>query len=332
MFQSFFDVLKKIDLRVNLLYCRERGGRVGENKKGILFALGAYIIWGFLPIYWKQIEHISPYEIIAHRVFWSFIFMIVFIMATSRLRLFRKDLKFIFKDKKKVAALFFASAVITSNWLVYIIAVNTGHILDASLGYYINPLISILLGFVILGERFSRMQWVAIIIVFAGVTYLAVGLGAAPWISLYLALSFSIYGLIKKVINLDAIFALAVETFVLAPFALIYIFFLEGSGQGNFGFNVDSLVMMGTGVATAIPLLLFALGAQRIKLSLIGFLQYFAPTIMLIIGVFMYDEAFTDVHKVAYVLIWSGLILYTLSRFYQMHNQSRKNARRRVSS
>ncbi|WP_411842690.1 EamA family transporter RarD [Salinicoccus sp. HZC-1] len=305
---------------------------MGENKKGILFALGAYIIWGFLPIYWKQVEHISPYEIIAHRVFWSFIFMILFIVATSRLRLFRKDLKFIFKDKKKVAALFFASAVITSNWLVYIIAVNTGHILDASLGYYINPLISILLGFVILGERFSKMQWIAIIIVFAGVTYLAVGLGAAPWISLYLALSFSIYGLIKKVINLDAIFALAVETFVLAPFALVYIFFLEGSGQGNFGFNVDSLVMMGTGVATAIPLLLFALGAQRIKLSLIGFLQYFAPTIMLIIGVFMYDEAFTDVHKVAYVLIWSGLILYTLSRFYQMHNQSRKNARRRVSS
>lgn len=309
-----------------------RGGNLNENKKGIIFALGAYIIWGFLPIYWKQIEHISSYEIIAHRVLWSFIFMIVFIIVTSRLRLFMKDLKFIFKDKKKVAALFFASVVITSNWLVYIIAVNTGHILDASLGYYINPLISILFGFVLLGERFSKIQWGAIIIVFAGVTYLAVGLGAAPWISLFLATSFSVYGLIKKMINLDAIFALAVETFVLAPFALIYILFLEGSGQGNFGFNADSLVMMGTGVATAIPLLLFALGAQRIRLSLIGFLQYFAPTIMLLIGVFMYDESFTDIHKVAYILIWSGLILYTITRFLQMRNNSKKNARRRVSS
>lgn len=304
---------------------------MSENNKGILFALGAYIIWGFLPIYWKQVEHISPYEIIAHRVFWSFIFMIVFIIVTNRLFLFKKDLKFIFKDKKKVTALFFASCVITSNWLVYIIAVNTGHILDASLGYYINPLISILFGFVLLGERFSKIQWVAIIIVFAGVTYLAVGLGAAPWISLYLATSFSVYGLIKKIINLDAIFALAVETFVLAPFALIFIFYLEGSGQGNFGFNIDSLVMMGTGIATAIPLLLFALGAQRIRLSLVGFLQYFAPTIMLIIGVFMYDEAFTDIHKVAYILIWSGLLLYTLSRFVQMRSQAKKNARRRVS-
>ena len=309
-----------------------RGGRVSENNKGIIFALGAYIIWGFLPIYWKQVEHISPYEIISHRVFWSFIFMIVFIIATNRLRLFKKDLKFIFKDKKKVAALFFASAVITSNWLVYIIAVNTGHILDASLGYYINPLISILFGFALLGERFSRVQWGAIIIVFAGVAYLAAGLGAAPWISLYLATSFSVYGLIKKVINLDAIFALAVETFVLAPFALIFIVFLEGSGQGNFGFNIDSLVMVGTGVATAVPLLLFALGAQRIRLSLVGFLQYFAPTIMLLIGVFMYDEAFTDIHKVAYILIWSGLILYTLNRFLQMRKKSGQDARRRVSS
>ncbi len=309
----------------------ERSGRVSENKKGIMFALGAYIIWGFLPIYWKQVEHISPYEIIAHRVFWSFIFMIVFIIMTNRLFLFGKDLKFIFKDKKKVMALFFASAVITSNWLVYIIAVNTGHILDASLGYYINPLISILFGFVLLGERFSKIQWIAIAIVFIGVTYLAVGLGAAPWISLYLAASFSIYGLIKKTINLDAIFALAVETFVLAPFALVYIFILESSGQGSFGFNIDSLVMMGTGVATAIPLLLFALGAQRIRLSLIGFLQYFAPTIMLLIGVFMYNEAFTDIHKVAYILIWSGLILYTVNRFFQVRNNAKKIARRRVS-
>jgi chloramphenicol-sensitive protein RarD len=304
---------------------------VSENSKGIIFALGAYLIWGFLPIYWKQVEHISSYELIAHRVLWAFIFMIVFILVTNRMHLFYKDLKFIFRDKKKVIALFAASTVITTNWLLYIIAVNNGHILDASLGYYINPLISILIGFVILGERFSKSQWTAIIIVFLGVTYLAVGLGSAPWISLTLALSFSIYGLIKKVINMDAVFALAVETFVLAPFALIYILFLEGSGGGNFGINADSLVMMGTGVITAVPLLLFSLGAQRIRLSLIGILQYFAPTIMLLLGVFMYDEAFTDIHTVAYILIWSGLAIYTFSRIQEMRRQSAKKPRRRVS-
>lgn len=304
---------------------------MSENSKGIIFALGAYLIWGFLPIYWKQVEHISSYELIAHRVLWAFIFMIVFILVTNRMHLFYKDLKFIFRDKKKVIALFAASTVITTNWLLYIVAVNNGHILDASLGYYINPLISILIGFVILGERFSKSQWMAIILVFLGVTYLAVGLGSAPWISLTLALSFSIYGLIKKVIKMDAVFALAVETFVLAPFALIYILFLEGSGGGNFGINADSLVMMGTGVITAVPLLLFSLGAQRIRLSLIGILQYFAPTIMLLLGVFMYDEAFTDIHTVAYILIWSGLAIYTFSRIQEMRRQSAKKPRRRVS-
>lgn len=304
---------------------------MSENSKGIIFALGAYLIWGFLPIYWKQVEHISSYELIAHRVLWAFVFMIVFILVTNRMHLFYKDLKFIFRDRKKIIALFAASTVITTNWLLYIIAVNNGHILDASLGYYINPLISILMGFVILGERFSKSQWMAIIIVFLGVTYLAVGLGSAPWISLSLALSFSIYGLIKKVINMDAVFALAVETFVLAPFALIYILFLEGSGSGNFGINADSLVMIGTGVVTAVPLLLFSLGAQRIRLSLIGILQYFAPTIMLLIGVFMYDEAFTDIHTVAYILIWSGLAIYTFSRIQEMRRQSGKKPRRRVS-
>ena len=304
---------------------------MSENSKGIIFALGAYLIWGFLPIYWKQVEHISSYELIAHRVLWAFVFMIVFILVTNRMHLFYKDLKFIFRNKKKVIALFAASTVITTNWLLYIVAVNNGHILDASLGYYINPLISILIGFVILGERFSKLQWVAIIIVFLGVTYLAVGLGSAPWISLSLALSFSIYGLIKKVINMDAVFALAVETFVLAPFALVYILFLEGSGGGNFGINADSLVMMGTGVITAVPLLLFSLGAQRIRLSLIGILQYFAPTIMLLLGVFMYDESFTDIHTVAYILIWSGLAIYTFSRIQEMRRQSAKKPRRRVS-
>lgn len=229
-------------------------------------------------------------------------------------------------------ALFTASAVITSNWLVFIIAVQAGHILDASLGYYINPLISILLGLLILGERFSKIGWVAIVIVTVGVAYMIAGLGSAPWISFYLAVSFSVYGLIKKTINLDAVYAMAVETFVLAPFALIYIIYVQAAGTGSFGVNTESLWMMGAGAVTVIPLLLFSLGVQKIRLSLIGFLQYFAPTIMLIIGVFMYDEAFTDVHAVAYVFIWSGLIIYSVNRYLTMRNENKKQSRRRIKN
>lgn len=303
---------------------------MSEGKKGILFALSAYIIWGFLPIYWKQIDTVSSDEIIAHRVLWSFVFMILFIIAAGRWRLFISDLKFIFKEKKKVLALFAASVVITSNWLVYIIAVNAGHILDASLGYYINPLISIILGFLILGERFSKVQWAAIIIVFTGVVYMTAGLGSAPVFSLYLALTFSIYGLIKKTINIDAVYAMAVETFVLAPFALVYIIFLGGTGRADFGMNTESLYMIGTGIVTVIPLLLFSLGAARIRLSLIGFLQYVAPTTMLIIGVFMYNEAFTDVHRTAYMFIFSGLILFTVTRMMETRGRKTRTARRHV--
>lgn len=303
---------------------------MSESKKGVLFALGAYIIWGFLPIYWKQIEAVSSYEIIAHRVLWSFVFMILFIVFIGKWRYFKEDLKFIFSNKKKVIALFLASVVITSNWLVFIIAVQAGHILDASLGYYINPLISILLGFIILGERFSKVGWVAISIVTFGVLYLTVGLGSAPWISLYLAVSFSVYGLIKKTINLDAVYAMAVETFVLVPFALIYILYLRTAGTADFGISTDSLWMIGAGAVTVIPLLLFSLGVQKIRLSLIGFLQYFAPTIMLIIGVFMYNEAFTDVHAVAYIFIWGGLIVYSVNRYLTMRNESKRRSRRRI--
>lgn len=305
---------------------------MSNSKKGVLFALGAYVIWGFLPIYWKQIEDVSSYEIIAHRILWSFVFMILFIVAAGRWLYFREDLKFIFSNKKKVAALFLASATITTNWLIFIIAVQTGHILDASLGYYINPLISVLLGFIILGEKFSRVGWIAIFLVFVGVFYLAVGLGSAPWISFVLALSFSLYGLIKKTINLDAVYAMAVETFVLAPFALIYIIYIGVAGAGDFGINTASLWMVGSGIATVIPLLLFSLGVQKIRLSLIGFLQYFAPTLMLIIGVFMYDEAFTRVHQIAYIFIWGGLILYSLNRYFTMRGENRREARRRVGN
>ncbi len=287
------------------------------KQKGILFVSGAYIIWGLLPVYWRQIETVSPYEIIAHRIFWSFIFMVLYILFTGRWQYLKTNLTFIFSDRKKALSLVAASIIISINWLTYILAVNQGHILEAGLGYYINPFVSILLAFFILKERFSKGEWLAIFIVSLGVIYMSLGVGHIPWLALTLAVTFGVYGLIKKTINIDATYALAVETAVLAPIALLYILYLNASGVNtlDFGLNRDTMFTMGTGVVTAIPLLLFALGAVKIPLSLTGLLQYIGPTLMLFIGIFLYGESFTATHQIAYGFIWAGLILYTLLRF-----------------
>lgn len=287
------------------------------KQKGILFVSGAYIIWGLLPVYWRQIETVSPYEIIAHRIFWSFIFMVLYILFTGRWQYLKTNLTFIFSDRKKALSLVAASIIISINWLTYILAVNQGHILEAGLGYYINPFVSILLAFFILKERFSKGEWLAIFIVSLGVIYMSLGVGHIPWLALTLAVTFGVYGLIKKTINIDATYALAVETAVLAPIALLYILYLNASGVNtlDFGLNRDTMFTMGTGVVTAIPLLLFALGAVKIPLSLTGLLQYIGPTLMLFIGIFLYGESFTAAHQIAYGFIWVGLILYTLLRF-----------------
>lgn len=287
------------------------------KQKGILFVSGAYIIWGLLPVYWRQIETVSPYEIIAHRIFWSFIFMVLYILFTGRWQYLKTNLTFIFSDRKKAFSLVAASIIISINWLTYILAVNQGHILEAGLGYYINPFVSILLAFFILKERFSKGEWLAIFIVSLGVIYMSLGVGHIPWLALTLAVTFGVYGLIKKTINIDATYALAVETAVLAPIALLYILYLNASGVNtlDFGLNRDTMFTMGTGVVTAIPLLLFALGAVKIPLSLTGLLQYIGPTLMLFIGIFLYGESFTTTHQIAYGFIWAGLILYTLLRF-----------------
>ena len=290
---------------------------MSEKQKGILFVSGAYIIWGLLPVYWRQIETVSPYEIIAHRIFWSFIFMVLYILFTGRWQYLKTNLTFIFSDRKKALSLVAASIIISINWLTYILAVNQGHILEAGLGYYINPFVSILLAFFILKERFSKGEWLAIFIVSLGVVYMSLGVGHIPWLALTLAVTFGVYGLIKKTINIDATYALAVETAVLAPIALLYILYLNASGVNtlDFGLNRDTMFTMGTGVVTAIPLLLFALGAVKIPLSLTGLLQYIGPTLMLFIGIFLYGESFTATHQIAYGFIWVGLILYTLLRF-----------------
>ncbi|MFG6119723.1 EamA family transporter RarD [Thalassobacillus sp. B23F22_16] len=286
-----------------------------NNKLGVIYTGGAYVLWGFLPIYWKLVQEVPPIAILGHRIVWSFVFMIGVILIWRKWNMFRSEIKRTWKNKKSALGITFASIAISINWLTYIWAVNSEHVVEASLGYYINPLVSILLGMIFFKETFNRPQWLAFILAAAGVAYMTINFGSVPWLALMLAFSFGIYGLLKKTVDLNAIFGLTIETLIMTPIAAIYLLSLPQANWGSIDWlSITSLLLFGAGVATAIPLLLFAAGAKRIPLSMVGFLQYIAPTIMLIIGVFLYNEPFTHVHLVSFLFIWSGLLIYTYAR------------------
>ncbi|WP_099159312.1 EamA family transporter RarD [Virgibacillus ndiopensis] len=283
-----------------------------EEKIGIIYTAGAYLLWGFLPIYWKLVQQVSAGEILAHRIVWSFLFMIGVILCVRKWSEFIKECKIIMQDKKKLIGITLASIVISINWLTYIWAVNSDHVIQASLGYYINPLVSILLGIIVLKERLTRSQLLSFLIAGVGVINLAVSYGVFPWVSILLALSFGFYGLLKKMVDIGAMFGLAIETMIVTPIAFIYLLAISdnvGFTSGDL-FNSTNLLLIGAGIATAVPLLMFATGAKQIPLSMVGFLQYIAPTIMLILGVFLYHETFSRAHLISFSLIWIALIIY----------------------
>lgn len=285
-----------------------------EHNVGVIYTLVAYIIWGFLPIYWKLVSHVSPGEVLAHRIVWSFVLMVLIVIMSRKWRLFIQECKKLIKEKKKLIAITTASLIISMNWLTYIWAVNEGHVIQASLGYYINPLVNIILAVIFLKESLTKWQKIAVILAGIGVTYLTFSFGVFPWIALFLAFSFALYGLIKKLVDIEAMFGLTVETMIITPIAAIYLFTLP---KGTFSTYFEDFstfpLLIGTGIATALPLLFFAFGARRISLSLLGILQYIAPTIMLFIGIFLYKESFTTAHLIAFAFIWSALILYMSS-------------------
>ncbi|MEN1966824.1 EamA family transporter RarD [Lentibacillus sp. N15] len=285
-----------------------------EQKMGIIYITFAYIFWGILPIYWKLVDNVQPGTILAHRIIWSFLFMIAIILVLKKWSPFIAECKAIFKNKKKLIGISSASFIISLNWLTYIWAVNTEHVIQASLGYYMNPLVSILLGMIILKERLTRQQLASFLIAAIGVIYLAVSYGVFPWISLALAITFGLYGLLKKTVDIGAMFGLAMETMIVTPLALIYVAAVPAHIFTINNMSTSTpLLLIGAGVATAIPLLLFASGAKQIPLSMVGFLQYIAPTIMLLLGVFLYHETFTHAHMVSFAFIWIALIIYMTS-------------------
>ncbi len=292
-----------------------------DKTKGIISILLAYSLWGFLPIYWKLLRSIPSDRIIAHRIVWSFVFVMGLILLSRKWT----ELVAVLKRPRDLMIFGLAAFFITINWFVFIYAVNNGQIVDGSLGYYINPLVSIAMGAVIYRERFKASQIVAIVLAAAGVTVMTVQVGRLPWISLVLALSFGIYGLLKKIVQVESSIGLGIETAMLSPIALVYL--LAVPKTGSFPVNPEAavgalsagspwiwiLLPLG-GAVTAIPLILFATGARNLDLSMVGFLQYIAPTVMLILGVFAYGEAFTTAHAICFGLIWTGLFLYTASK------------------
>jgi chloramphenicol-sensitive protein RarD len=296
-----------------------------QEQTGILLTAGAYLLWGFLPIYWKAVNHVSAGEILAHRIVWSFVFMLVLIALLGKWSTVLKECKAILTNKKQLIAVIFASIMITLNWLTFIWAVNSDHVLQASLGYYINPLISILLGILVLKETLTKRQLVSFILAGAGVLFLTVSYGVFPWVSLLLAISFGLYGLFKKRLDVGAFASLTIETMFITPIAILYLLIIpENIFQANTFFTSSTMLLIGAGIVTAVPLLLFAGGARRIPLAMIGFLQYIAPTIMLILGVFVYNETFTTAHLIAFSLIWIALINYMLSTYFPFHKRARE--------
>ncbi|MEN2467658.1 EamA family transporter RarD [Ornithinibacillus sp. FSL M8-0202] len=282
-----------------------------SDKIGMLYAVFAYVVWGLLPIYWKLVEDVPAGEILAHRIVWSFVFMIVVVLSMRKWQGLGTEWKRIIKDKKKLISITLASVVISLNWLVYIWAVNSEHMLQASLGYYINPLVSILLAIIVLKERLTKSQTVSVILAGVGVLYLTVSYGVFPWVSLFLAVSFALYGLFKKMVDIPAMYGLTIETLIITPIALIYLFLIpENSFSVQDITSMKNLLLIGAGAMTAIPLLLFASGAKRIPLAMVGILQYIAPTLMLLIGVFIYHETFTREHLIAFSFIWLALVIY----------------------
>ncbi|WP_227396620.1 EamA family transporter RarD [Jeotgalibacillus aurantiacus] len=287
-----------------------------EERKGIIYTAFAYTLWGLLPIYWKLVEHVPADEILANRIFWSFWFMLILLVATRQFKAFRSETFSLLKRKKRFAALVTASVLISINWFVYIWAVNSGQMVEASLGYYINPLVSVLLGVLVLKELMSRAQVLSFVLALIGVLILTISYGQFPWIAFILAFSFGLYGLVKKMLKVNAAIGLTLETLTIMPIALLYLGYLGTAGDlalFNVSFGTDFL-LVAAGAATAIPLLLFANGAQRIPLFMVGFLQYIAPTITLILGVFFYGEPFNAVDLISFIFIWMGLAVFTISR------------------
>lgn len=283
---------------------------------GVASGISAYLIWGFLPIYWKLVDHVPSMEVLAHRIVWSLLFMLIMFVAMRKVDQLKYDIRYLMTHPKIIAGISLSALFISINWVLFIWAVANERIIEVSLGYYINPLLNVLLGVLFFKEKLNFWQKISVILALIGVSIMTFSFGQVPYISLILAFSFGMYGLVKKQTKIGAMTGLTIETLLLTPVALGFLLWVHEDFSAVFYTDepTTGFLLIGTGIATAIPLLLFGIGAQKIPLSFIGFLQYIAPTIMLILGVIFYGEDFTSVHAISFIFIWIGLIIYSFAK------------------
>lgn len=282
------------------------------KNKGLLYGVIAYALWGFFPIYWRLLQGVPAIELLAHRIAWSFLLLVAAVLFMRQWSDFRSSL-----NAWTFQIYFIAAILIGVNWLTYVWAVNAGFIIETSLGYFINPLLSVLMGVFFLRERLRSAQWIPIALAAIGVAYLTFAYGRLPWIALLLAFSFGFYGLAKKLAPLGSVFGLTLETGILFLPAVAYLGWAEANGSASFLHTsaTSNLLMIGAGVVTTIPLLLFASAAKQIPLSMIGILQYLAPTIQFLIGVFVYKEPFDQSRLIGFGIVWLALIAFWVENY-----------------
>lgn len=293
-------------------------------NKGILYAISAFTLWGFFPFYFKALQAVPAVEILGHRMAWAALFIVAVLSYKRHWKWVRPALR----SRKTLFTFLYTAVILTVNWLTYIWGVNAGFIVEASLGYFITPLVSVLLGFIFLGERLRLIQGLAIILAAAGVLYMTFGYGTLPWIALVLAFSFGTYGLLRKTAALSSLEGLSLETGLMFLPALIFLLYLEWQGAGSFGHTdiVTTFLLAFSGVATALPLLLFAAAARQITLTSLGLLQYIAPTLQFLIGVLVYNEPFDQVRIIGFSAIWLALFIYTLEGIVVRRRRARIRA------
>ncbi len=297
---------------------------MSDERRGLLLGVLAFGLWGMFPLYWPLLEPTSAAEILAHRVLWSLLFMVVLLVALRR----GPALRALWTVPRVRFAMLGAGVVIGFNWFTYIWGVNNGHVVETSLGYYINPLVTVLLAVAVLGERLRRWQWVALAIAALAVVVLSLELGRPPWISLVLAFSFGTYGLLKKQAAAGPVEGLTYEALVLVPFAVGYLCWLSYVGQASgWSHGVDHVALLATtGIVTALPLLAFAGAANRIPLATLGLLQYIAPTVQFLLGVFVFGEPMTPARWIGFVLVWLALVILTIDSLAALRRRTTASA------
>lgn len=279
-------------------------------KQGVIFALAAYTFWGIAPVYFKLVKQVPAFEILAHRIIWAFVLVLILIIAMRRM----DRILPIVRSPKLIIRLTIATLLLGGNWFLFIWAINTDHLLDASLGYYINPLLNVAIGMIFFGEKMRRLQLVAIALAVTGVAIQVITFGAVPWVALALASSFATYGAIRKRLPVDSISGLWLETAILTPVMLSYLLFFANSTASDLSANSWQLnaLLVAAGLVTTVPLLCFTAAAQRIRYSTLGFFQYIAPSLMFLLAVLAYGEPLQESKLVTFVIIWSALALYTI--------------------